>query len=231
MPVELLYADRFLRDEAFALEYAKNTVSDITSKMVESVEFLLNKRVIKVNTVLSLDGFRVCITGKASGGKKIGIQNLMQFKTSPANERYIKRLESFSEKKKKNLNIVFSEQFDGITAEQNIALYDAYIDKLQNTVFEHRPTSPLETLLKGREKFVALSPEEQVPLLLAILGLFGRVIKADLEKIGGAKGTGEMALSSSISNWKKNYTDVRIIDMSASGLYENISPDNLLDFV
>lgn len=231
MPVELLYADRFLRDEAFALEYAKNTVSDITGKMVESVEFLLNKRVIKVNTVLSLDGFRVCITGKASGGKKIGIQNLMQFKTSPANERYIKRLESFAEKKKKNPNIVFSEQFDGITAEQNLALYDTYIDKLQNTVFEHRPTSPLETLLKGREKFVALSPEEQVPVLLAILGLFGRAIKADLEKIGGAKGAGEMALSSSISNWKKNYTDVRIIDTSASGLYENISPDNLLDFV
>ena len=30
-------------------------------------------------------------------------------------------------------------------------------------------------------------------------------------------------MSSNISNWKKDYTDVRIKDRSASGLYESVS--------
>lgn len=68
MPVELLYADKFVNDD-FALEYAKRTIADITGKNVENAEFLLNKRIIKVNTVLSLNGFRVCITGKSGGGR------------------------------------------------------------------------------------------------------------------------------------------------------------------
>jgi len=33
-----------------------------------------------------------------------------------------------------------------------------------------------------------------------------------------------------MSNWKKNYSDVRIIDQSASGLWEVVS-DNILEYV
>ena len=67
-------------------------------------------------------------------------------------------------------------------------------------------------------------------VLLSILGLFGRANKADLSEIGGAPSAGVAALSSSISNWKKNYTDVRIVDRSASGLFETVS-DNILDLL
>lgn len=230
MPVELLYADEFLNDESFAIEYAKQTISSISGKSVEAVEFLLNKRIIKVNTVLQLNGFRMCITGKSSGGKKIGVSCLSQFKTSSDNEAYIKRLESFEKKRKKNANLVFNQKYDGISSEENIALYDYYIDKLQNSLYKYRPNNSCNTLISGRDRFVGLPPENQVAVLLSIQGLLGRALKADLTAIGGAASSGVSALSSFMSNWKKNYTDVRIVDQSASGLFEKVS-DNLLDLL
>ncbi len=143
---------------------------------------------------------------------------------------YVKRLESFENKRKKNGNIVFNEKYDAVSSEKNTALYDCYIDKLQGVPYKYRPNNPYDTLLKCREKFMALSPEKQVGILLSVQGLFGRAIKADLSSIDGAPSTGVTALSSSLSNWKKNYTDVRIVDQSALGLYEKVS-ENLLDLL
>ncbi len=230
MPVELLFADRFMNDESFATDYAIRIISQITNKHVENIEFLLNKRIIKVNTTLSMDGYEICITGKSGGGKQLAVQNLMQFKDSCEIERYIKRLESFVEKRKKNPNLIFNEQFDKITSEQNLSLYDRYIDKLKNTAYKHRPASPLEAVSRGREKFSNLTISEQALMLLTIHGLFARAIHADLTAIGEGSAVGAAKISSNISNWKKNYTDVRLIDRSASGLYEKVS-NNLLDLL
>ena len=67
-------------------------------------------------------------------------------------------------------------------------------------------------------------------MLLKIHGLFGRAPTADLSAIDGVALAGAAKISSLISNWKKNYTDVRIIDRSASGLFETVS-ENLLDLL
>ena len=77
---------------------------------------------------------------------------------------------------------------------------------------------------------MSLSPDEQADVLLQIQGLFCRANKADLTAIGGVASAGSATLSYSLSNWKKNYTDVRIIDQSASGLFEK-SSENLLDLL
>ena len=53
----------------------------------------------------------------------------------------------------------------------------------------------------------------------------------DLTLIGGkAHSAATVSFSSIISNWKKNYSDVRIIDQSASGLWEVVS-DNILEYL
>lgn len=233
MPVELLHAKRFLNDEAFALAYAKRTIAEIKKKQedeVQDVAFLLNKRILKVNTVLSLNGFRMCITGKAGGGTRLGVSGSMAFKTSPEQEAYIKRLESFAGKTEKNDKLVFCEAFDKLSKEKNLALYDLYTDKWQHTLYRYRPNGPLKILTDGREAFQALNEPEQAKVLLEIQGLFGREKSADLRAIGGDKGSCEAKLSSSLSNWKKTFTDVRIVDLSASGLFESVS-DNLLDLL
>ncbi len=230
MPVELLYANEFLSDPDYAETYARNTVSSILKKDVNSVEILLNGRILKVNTVLSLDGFKMCITGKSSGGKKLGVSVMESFKTTAEFERYIKKLESFIDKKKKNSRIVYSERYDEISSEKNIVLYDIYVEKLQKSLYAKRPANPVDSLVKGRENFEKLSVPDQADVLLQIQGLFGRAVKADLSNIGGVSSAGVATLSSNVSNWKKNYKDVRIIDASPSGLYEKTS-DNLLDLL
>ena len=67
--------------------------------------------------------------------------------------------------------------------------------------------------------------------LCGIVSLFGRNGQgADLRLIGGAGKAGVSMLSSAVSNWKKYYSDVRIIDQSAAGLYEKQSV-NLLELL
>lgn len=48
--------------------------------------------------------------------------------------------------------------------------------------------------------------------------------------IGGAQSAAAVELSSNMSNWKKYYKDVRIIDSSMSGIWEKQSV-NLLDLL
>ena len=230
IPIELLYADKFICNEEFAKEYAIKTVSSIVNKQVTDVEFLLNKRILKVNTMLSLNGLKVCITGKSSGGRALGISLLNAFKTSFENELYIKKLESFINKKSKNPNIIYNELHDEINKDKNLEIYDCFTEKLQKAPYKYRPANPVNTLISGRSLFIELSCVEQAEILLMILGLFGRISSADITKIGGVAKAGVATLYSSLSNWKKNYTDVRIIDQSASGLFECAS-DNLLDLL
>ena len=58
----------------------------------------------------------------------------------------------------------------------------------------------------------------------------GRGGTANLEIIDGKPKTGLNVISMNVSNWKKKYQDCRIIDVSASGLFEKAS-DNLLDYL
>jgi CRISPR-associated endonuclease Csn1 len=128
--------------------------------------------------------------------------------------------------------MIYSEAHDKITAEQNIALYDLLIEKLEKKPFAKRPNNPIEILRKGRAKFAKLMMAEQAQCLMQILTLFGRISGGcDLQLVGGAgKAAAMVNFSSSMSNWKKNYNTVRIIDQSASGLFESGS-DNLLDLL
>lgn len=55
----------------------------------------------KVNTVLSLDGFRVCISGGKGGGTQLITQTLTQFAASKDWAFYLKKLEEFNKKNSK----------------------------------------------------------------------------------------------------------------------------------
>lgn len=103
---------------------------------------------------------------------------------------------------------------------------------MRNSIYKKRINSPLQNLTTGRDKFVALDIKVQCQVLLNIHSVFGRMtVGCDLTLIGGSKNSAATkVLNSSVSNWKKNYKDVRIIDQSASGLWEKQS-QNLLELV
>ncbi len=232
MSVELLHGRHFLEDETFAKEYAFDRLQRILGKPVETVEFPMGMRPWKVNTMLELDGFRVCITGIGSGGKCLSAQPVMQFASDERWKNYIKRLERFVEKRKEKVNLVYDLERDVVNSKDNEQLYDIYIYKLQNTIYRKRINSPEKVLVDGRDKFNNLSLEQQCQVLLNIHTVFGRMTGGcDLTLIGGASKTAAtVSFSATISNWKKTYADARIVDQSSSGLWETKS-DNLLELL
>ncbi len=227
VPLKLLNMAKFIADDSYALQY----VSDELGAKATSVEILLNKRVLKIFTMISLDGARYCIRGKA-GLSDIGLMNMMPFMTSQETERYIKKMESFCEKRKKNEKFVWDEKYDGVSVVKNITLYEEYIEKLSKWPYSTRPGN--ETYIKNLKEhsndFAKLDIFKQANLLLQIQGTFGRMKQADLKDIGESSSSGVTKLSLNLSNWKKNYTNVCIVDQSASGLFEKVS-ENLLDLL
>lgn len=232
LPVEISHGYLFLKDKAYAKEYAIKRAGKILGKKVDNVEFPMGMRPWKVNTVLSLDGFRICIAGTASGGKCLIAQPLMQFSDSDEWRYYIKKLEMYVEKISKNPKYIYNEEFDHISKMKNIELYELYISKYENTVYSKRINSPLEIIRKGKNIFAELSIEEQAKTLLNIHATFGRTSGGcDLQSIGGAaKAAATGSFSSTISNWKKNYEKVYLIDESVTGLWRMTS-QNLLKLI
>lgn len=229
MTVEMLHSAHFLEDNEFAINYTYERLKKILGKKVSDVTFPFGMRPWKVNTVLSMDGFRYCITGSANKGTKIMTQPIVQFSSEQEWQFYLKKIERFVEKKNNNSKLVYDSGYDKITKEKNLELYDLYVDKLQNTIYSKRCNSPLQTLITGRDKFIDLDIEEQAKAILNIHQVFGRANSGcDLTAIGGSGHAAVAGISTNMSNWSKYFTDVRVIDMSPSGLWEKQS-DNLLN--
>lgn len=227
VPLKLLHMDKFISDDNYAVRYVSSELGEKASE----IEILLNKRILKIFSTLSLDGAKYCIRGKA-GLSDVGLMNMMQYMTLPETENYIKRLESFCKKKKNNESFVWNERYDGISIDRNISLYKEYMKKLSCWPYNTRPGNEtyLNKLKDHFNDFERLDIYEQAYILLQIQGTFGRIKQADLKYLKESTSSGITKVSLNISNWKKNYTDVRIIDQSASGLFESFS-DNLLDLL
>ena len=233
MSVELLYGKRFLSDPEFANEYSYARLEHILGKSVEDVEFPMGMRPWKVNTVLSLDGYRVCITGIGGGGKTLLLQGITQYSDKEEWIYYLGKLEKLYEKLKANKDYVVDAEYDNVSVDKNIMLYDLYSDKYKKTIYNKRVNKPNEIIENGRGKFVNLNIKEQVEVLLNIHDTFGRSgsIGVDLSKIGGSvRCAATVNFSFNIANWSKVYNDVRVVDMSPSGMWEKQSI-NLLNLL
>ena len=158
----------------------------------------------------------------------ITVSPLLALKIGPKWESYIRSMETYQKKRKTNKEIRLDEDHDHISRRENEALYALLTQKMGAWPFSKLPNNQAKTLREGTEKFCALETEQQVLCLLKVLTLFGAGADGvDLSEIGGATKAGVTSLSSKLSNWKKNYQDVCIVHMSASGLFENRS-ENLL---
>lgn len=229
VPVANLVRGRFLADGEFAKDYIQQQLDQLYSK-ARLLDLPMGTRVIKANTMLEIDGFRMCIAGKT--GSQITVMLMEPLFLSEAQERYIRRLERVWAKKGQNPKYKISQLFDRITTEENLQLYDELTEKLQRKPYSIMPKSPVSALLDGRPVFTLLSLDEQAAALSAILSIFkmGRVGPCDLALIGGKKGSGAPTLAMRLSNWAKQYSDVRIVDLSPSGLFEERS-GNLLEML
>ena len=83
----------------------------------------------------------------------------------------------------------------------------------------------LQVIQNGIGIFEKMDLEEQVETLLNILSIFkeGRTSGCDISSLGGKSHIALFREGSKLSNWMKNYKDVRVIDVSAAGLHEKSS--------
>ena len=233
VPIDLMFADKVMENPSFAENYVVEQIKKIIGKKVNTLELPLGLRPLKINTVFEVDGnMRLCLSGKDNGGRNVLMTSLSSLKLSYSDELYCKKIVGFCEKKKKNPSIIISETYDKITKDDNLALFDALIKKHSLLPFKSMPGNQLEVLNSGRDAFIALSIEKQADCLLQVINLL-KTCKAggcDLLSIGGVAKAGAIRPSTNLSNWKKRYTCVHIIDTSATGIFEKRS-ENLLNLL
>ena len=227
--VDLMSASRFVDDDAFTAEYLRGAVAAVLGREAQEVTPVAGYKVIKMHSVLSFDGLEMCLAGKSSGGSKVVLSILTPLLLPAEWEGYLKRLDSFCEKLKKNPGLLYREEYDVVSTEKNLALYDLYLEKLSAWPYEKRPANPCDLLREKREAFAALSVKEQATLLRGIHGIF-RGASVDLSPLGGATSAGVLALGTKLSGWAKSFRDVRLLDRSAAGVHERRS-GNLLDLL
>lgn len=208
--VPLYLAANFEANCDFAKEYCKDQLG------LEEPRILIPK--IKKNAKLILNGFPMHLTGH--NGKQIGMQVAAQLVLEKEDERYLKKISKYLKKNKarkdKKINISIS-QYDGITREDNIRIYNMLLEKHQYTIYSKRPANCTKVLEDGKIKFLECTIEEECIVLGEILHLFQcKPLKADLTLIGGTSNAGSVKSNKVISNYKS----AKLVYQSVTGLYQ-----------
>lgn len=228
VPVERLVANKYLSEQGYPAKHVREKLP----VNAEDISFPLENRIIKVNTVFSLDGFEACVSGTSNRGSTILMRSLMTPRYTAEQIAYIKNLDNISEKRKKNPQYVIDETFSGISREKNVALFADLVNMMNGSVYSKQPGAKLGISADDKKKFEGLTIDMQYECLKNMI-LYLKTNRSDdcnMNAMGGKSQIGAVRLSANISNWKKNYSDVRIIDRSSSGLFEHRT-GNLLNLI
>lgn len=230
--VDLINVDEFMADDNSARKYVLSALESFYAKRklekitVDDITFPLKNKVIKINSMLEIDGFRVNIRNKDNHGRYISVSSAVSLVIDDKYVSYIKKLESFSNRIKKDTKLKINT-YSGIDSAKNTELYD-YLSKkcTQKPFLTWNKFNEAGKILKsGREKFIKEDVTTQVIDLIKILFILktGRITECDLKFAGGAKKYNTVRFNSILKN-----KSVYIIDQSPTGLIERKSP-NLLD--
>jgi CRISPR-associated endonuclease Csn1 len=120
VPVALHEAAFVENDKSYAEEYLRNTIAQIINQepdCIQKIAFPLGMRKLKINTVLSLDGFRVSLAGKTNKGEYFLAPSLMPLCAHQESKKSI--LSDWNHSKKTGIAIKKSPcrrgTYDGIT--------------------------------------------------------------------------------------------------------------------
>lgn len=229
LAVELLSSDKYLNDLTTAKEYAVDKLSkDFNCHLTpDDISFPLKNRynVVKINSVLELDGYRVMIVSKQNSSIKFVSNESLIIPQDFVS--YIKKISKSLEKRKTDKKYIINA-YSGITSEANIELYDLLTEKCMNNPYAIMFKKIGEKLLENKSNFIKQSLENQAMILSEMVRLFktGRKTGVDLTLVGGKSKSGVKTLNTHFYKIK-DYSEIYLIDQSPTGLIERKSP-NLL---
>ena len=208
IPIDLYEEDKYIKDpKAF-----------IDKKL--SVDSTVIIPCVKYNALVSVDGFRMHITKKSNGGATIGYKPAMQLVLDSELEKYAKKIVSYINKCNELRIEKEITEYDGITLENNLLLFDSLADKLENTALKIKFSNIANAMKNKRELFEGLSLKKQCETLLQVLNIAHADVRTgDLSLLGEAKNSGTVTTGSKIAP-AKNIKSFKIIDQSITGLFE-----------
>ena len=182
---------------------------------------------IKVNELFSYDGYRMRIASK-DDDTRFRYKNATSLVLLPEWNQYMKQISKYRERCRQAMRELPVTEYDHITREKNIQLYEMFIEKMEKTIYKNQFQKNAELLKRNLSQYGTLSLEEQTKVLMEILRLFGHTTAtADLKLLAESGTAGKLRLSKNISGWPAH--KVELIRQSCTGIFEQ-KVDLLGDF-
>ncbi|WP_350339276.1 type II CRISPR RNA-guided endonuclease Cas9 [Ruminococcus sp. XPD3002] len=230
IPIENMYLKLYETDTAFRIKYSAVQLKDIlTSEIdIKGISFPFENRIIKINTLIEVDGFRCNIVQKSNKGRTLVVSSAESLIVDKKMNDYIKKVSAYLEKSEKGKK--FSPAlYSGLNADDNTKLFDLLCSKISNKPFSSVLQKIGNKIQNKREDFLKLELKEQLLFLSNMILLFktGRSTGCDLKLIGESGQAGVITLNSTLTKIGGRQI-IRIIDQSPTGLFEKKSV-NLLE--
>lgn len=168
---------------------------------------------IRIDALLELDGFRLYPSGRTND--KIIYKHNYPLAIDAGREKYIRNLTKYIERCAK---IEYpATAFDGISAEENVALYNWFVERLESSVYGKLMPALLANLKSSAETFEKMGILSQGKTLMEILKAFKcDAQNPNLKELCGKGVVGRIEKSSNLRSFQSAY----LIHQSPTGLYE-----------
>lgn len=209
-----VYKSKDLNDIRSKKDYCQQ-VWDRMGKNYTDPEILIPE--IQINSLFEINGYRMHLSGKS--GDRLLFKNAVQLCLAESDNVLIKRIIKWIGKMKgrKEEYIV---DYDHISEEDTIHLYDAFKDKLINSIYKQEPCAVTKSICSGRARFLNLNIEKRCHVLSEILHIFQcNPVLANLSEIGESKAAGELRIPSNFSGIFNKHS-INFITQSTTGFFE-----------
>ena len=156
------------------------------------------------------------ISSKSNGGKTIVYKSAMPLVLGYQGELYVRNITKLLEKPEDHT----ITEFDGVSFDENIDLFDSLVNKMCNTILKVKIGDMGKKINQKRDVFLSLDLRTQCFVLNEILKILHcNVLTGDLSKIGLAKKSGALT-SNSVLTEIKNVKSIYLVNQSVTGLFE-----------
>lgn len=201
-------------------KFEKNPIEYCTDYLKLQEPAIVEKKIF-IESLIELDGKRYHITGRT--GDEIVGKHPYQLILDDFSIQYIKEISEYVAKCSERKTIIDHVMFKvgnktfQISSENNIRLYEIFLDKLNSTVYQRMLKSIEKTVCDGKDIFAKLEVYKQCVVLLNILKAFkcDRQL-SDLTAIKGSGQSGVIKFNKKISDCNSAY----LVSQSPTGLFE-----------
>ena len=174
-------------------------------------------RQIKINALVSLNGFRMHVSGRSD--VRIVYKNANPLVLAPIDAEYIKRISKYLKRCTEAHTELTVSGFDGITKEKNLEVYNVFKLKLSVPRYAVMYAAVHDMLQDNTEKFKKLTIYAQCQVLMQVMNIFTTTAAyADMKLLNGVAKVGVLRTSKKLGN--RNNDSLKLIHQSVTGVFE-----------